>query len=112
MKIRVVHNQINNIRPLSRVYKDEWSWVFVCFDEYGEEHGVNHDSAVINFSLYGSSDKVLTKTAFIQGSRMTFDFESTDFQSANDYVYQVVVTENGETYTIAQGILYLNNKIE
>lgn len=112
MRIRVIHNTSSKIPTMEKFFGDEFTVVFVCYDEYGYEHGVTHDSAVINFAERGTFDMVLEKTATVQGNRMTFTFSATDFEYAADYDYQVKISEGGLDYVIAYGRLNLKDIIE
>lgn len=111
MKTRIVYDELTNVKRITLIHKDEFEWVFVCFDQDGS-HGVNHDTAVLNFAVKGSSDRVLQKTGTVQGNRVTFTFSSTDFDDSGEYNYQLILTENGLTKAIAQGLLELLPKIE
>lgn len=111
MKTRIVYDELTNIKRLTLIHKDEFEWVFYAFDQDGT-HGVNHDTAVMNFAVKGSSDRVLQKTGTVQGSRITFTFASADFDDADEYDYQLILTENDLTKAIAKGRLELLPKIE
>ena len=112
MRIRVIHNTSSRIPTLEKFLGDEFTMVFACYDEYGDEHGVTHDSAVISFAERGAFDLLLEKAATVQGNRMTFTFSAADFEYAAEYDYQLKINEGGVEYVIAYGRLNLKDIIE